>query len=333
MHRLFPIIVALVALVALVGCGGADDDGSGAPRDAPAPTRAGSGGDDVGTIGGASSSPGIGLAVVTSEQPFDDTVADLLAALEANPAITVIAEVDHAANASSVGLELPPTVEIFFGNPMLGTPLMQASRTVGIDLPQKLLVFERDGEVRLAWNTPAYLAARHGLDGVDDQLDAVGTALAMLADAAGGGADQLAPDAAVQLDTGAGLVSEAAVGDTSVAAATDRLRTAIEAQGNLTLVAEVDHAANASSVGLELPPTVELVFGNPTLGTPLMQAERTLAIDLPQRILIAEVDGEVAVTYNDPAYLAERHGIDPTTPELSTIASALDMLASVATGR
>jgi uncharacterized protein (DUF302 family) len=115
--------------------------------------------------------------------------------------------------------------------------------------------------------------------------------------------------------------------DGSVDAVVDRIRAAIE-NSPLTLVTTVDHAANAASVEADLPPTRLLIFGNPAVGTPLMQASRSVAIDLPQKMLVWADDGHVKVTYNDPAYLARRHGIDGQDDRLQQISAVLDGLAS-----
>lgn len=146
-----------------------------------------------------------------------------------------------------------------------------------------------------------------------DSVDS--TAASLLAD---GGADD-------------GLVTTESTG--SVAESVARVKEAIEEHEALGLMAEVDHAANAGTVDRDLPPTTVIVFGNPELGTPLMQASRTLAIDLPQKLLVMErEDGTVTVTYNDPAYLAERHGVEAETERLDTVADALSSLAAVAAG-
>ena len=122
--------------------------------------------------------------LVTRESPHDvaGTVARLEGALEAN-GLTVVATVDHSANAASAGLELPPTYLVIFGNPNAGTPLMQASRTIGIDLPQKMLVWEDAGIVYVAYNDPAYLAERHGLE-QGGGITNIAAALSGLAEAA-----------------------------------------------------------------------------------------------------------------------------------------------------
>ena len=112
-----------------------------------------------------------------------------------------------------------------------------------------------------------------------------------------------------------------------VDATVERLRALIEQKG-LTFFASVDHAANAANVGLELPPTVVVIFGNPNLGTPLMQAERTVAIDLPQKMLVWEAeDGQTWIAYNNPWYLKWRHGVADLSDTFRTIATALSQLA------
>lgn len=88
-----------------------------------------------------------------------------------------------------------------------------------------------------------------------------------------------------------------------------RLQAAFAEKG-LQVFALVDHSGEAEKVGLKMRPTKLLVFGSPKGGTPLMVAAPSLAIDLPLKVLVAEdAAGKVSVTYNDPQYLKERHGV------------------------
>lgn len=88
-----------------------------------------------------------------------------------------------------------------------------------------------------------------------------------------------------------------------------RLQAAFAAKG-LQVFAVVDHSGEAEKAGLKMRPTKVLIFGSPKAGTPLMVAAPSLAIDLPLRALVAEdAAGKVSVTYNDPEYLRERHGV------------------------
>lgn len=111
-------------------------------------------------------------------------------------------------------------------------------------------------------------------------------------------------------------------GGESVEGSVDCIEDAIEEAG-LLHVATIDHAENAASIGEELRPTTLLIFGNPEAGTPLMQENQSIGIDLPQKLLVWEdADGEVNVTYNDPTFLAARHGIDQDE-RIATIGEAL----------
>jgi uncharacterized protein (DUF302 family) len=106
---------------------------------------------------------------------------------------------------------------------------------------------------------------------------------------------------------GDGLVTLASVHD--FATTLRRLTQAVEAKG-LTIFASVDHAAGGARVGMTLRPTTVVVFGNATGGTPLMLAAQTAGIDLPLKALVWQgEDGGVRLSYNDPAWIAERHGI------------------------
>jgi len=108
-----------------------------------------------------------GLTTIKSNHAPDETMKRLEAAVRAK-GLTVFARIDHAGGASAVGLSLRPTEVLIFGNAKGGTPLMQAAQSIGIDLPLKALVRQdASGETWLSWNDPAWLAARHGLNGVD----------------------------------------------------------------------------------------------------------------------------------------------------------------------
>jgi uncharacterized protein (DUF302 family) len=88
-----------------------------------------------------------------------------------------------------------------------------------------------------------------------------------------------------------------------------KLKGILQAKG-VTLFALVDHSGEAERAGMKMPNTKLLIFGSPKAGTPLMIASPSIAIDLPLKILIAEdADGKVWVSYNDPAYLKNRHNL------------------------
>jgi uncharacterized protein (DUF302 family) len=111
----------------------------------------------------------------------------------------------------------------------------------------------------------------------------------------------------------------------------DRLETAIKAKG-MTVFARIDHAAGAAAVGLTLRPTEVLIFGNARGGTPLMQSVQTLGIDLPLKALVwQDTAGATWLSYNDPVWLAERHGLSGAEAPVGAMTAALDAVAKTAT--
>jgi uncharacterized protein (DUF302 family) len=100
----------------------------------------------------------------------------------------------------------------------------------------------------------------------------------------------------------------------------DKLKTILKSKA-VTLFALVDHSGEAEKVGMKMPPTKLLIFGNPKGGTPLMLAAPSVAIDLPLKILVAEdAEGKVWISYNSPDYLKERHGLPETlVPNIAVV--------------
>ena len=113
------------------------------------------------------------------------TTADRLESMLKQKGMTVFIRINHAQGAQKVGKELRPTELIIFGNPKIGTPLMQCARSVGIDLPQKALIWQDvQGQVWLSYNDPNYLVERHQITGCGEVIKKVGQALGNFAKAA-----------------------------------------------------------------------------------------------------------------------------------------------------
>ncbi|HET7888359.1 MAG TPA: DUF302 domain-containing protein [Bradyrhizobium sp.] len=109
-----------------------------------------------------------------------------------------------------------------------------------------------------------------------------------------------------------------------------RLEAAVKSKG-LTVFARIDHAEGAAAAGLELRPTEVLIFGNAKGGTPLMQAVQTIALDLPLKALVwQDASGETWLSWNDPAWLAARHGLGDPEAVVGKLSALLQDLANVA---
>lgn len=99
----------------------------------------------------------------------------------------------------------------------------------------------------------------------------------------------------------------------TVSATVDRLEKALKAR-EIAVFARIDHAAGAASVAMSLRPTELLIFGNPRGGTPLMQSNQTVGIDLPLKMLVwQDARGQVWLTYTDPIWFARRHQLSSAT--------------------
>jgi uncharacterized protein (DUF302 family) len=110
-----------------------------------------------------------------------------------------------------------------------------------------------------------------------------------------------------------------------------RIETGIKARG-MSVFARIDHAGLAAEAGLSLRPTEVILFGNPRGGTPLMQANQTIGIDLPLKALIwQDASDKTWVSYNEPDWLARRHGIGGADRVIGGMSSTLGAIVAEAT--
>jgi uncharacterized protein (DUF302 family) len=121
------------------------------------------------------------LTIVESRFSFKETGDRLTSELEKR-GIRIVARIDHAAGAKSIGLEMPPTEVIMFGNPKLGTPLMLAQPSVAIELPMKMLIWQdKGGKIMIGYTPASALKDRYQISGQDEALKTLEAALAGLA--------------------------------------------------------------------------------------------------------------------------------------------------------
>ena len=114
----------------------------------------------------------------------------------------------------------------------------------------------------------------------------------------------------------------------SVDQTVEKLKNILQSRG-VTLFALIDHSGEAEKVGMKMPPTKLLIFGNPKAGTPLLLAAPSAGIDLPLKTLVWEDEqGKVWVSYNSPDYLKQRHGFPE---ELVANIAVVETLAAKAT--
>src|SRR6266487_4385405 len=107
----------------------------------------------------------------------------------------------------------------------------------------------------------------------------------------------------------------------------DRLEAEIRAH-QMKVFARIDHAAGAAEAGLELRPTELIIFGNARGGTPLMQSVQTIGIDLPLKALVwQDAKGKTWLSYNEPSWIAQRHGVTNAESAVSKMTVALSAIS------
>lgn len=116
----------------------------------------------------------------------------------------------------------------------------------------------------------------------------------------------------------------------SVEKTADRFEAVLEKKG-MTQFARIEHSQAAGKVDVELRETTLILFGNPKVGSPLMKCEQSMAIDLPQKALIwKDAQNNVWISYNDPGYLAKRHGMKGCDKVLGKVKTALERMTGAA---
>ena len=112
----------------------------------------------------------------------------------------------------------------------------------------------------------------------------------------------------------------------------DQVEMVVKSKG-LTVFARVDHAAGAKEVSMTLAPTLLLIFGNAKGGTPLMQANQKVGIDLPLKVLAwQDSAGKTWLSYDDPQWIAQRHGLSHRVdPNVKALSGALAAISKEAT--
>lgn len=255
------------------------------------------------------------LITVTKDASVDVLAAELKSTIEAK-GFKIIADVNHSAGAAKVDMQLRATRTLIFGNPLGGTKLMQQNQTIGLDLPLKILIWEdENGHSNLSYFDGSTLTSRYGITQPEAVINKVNGALA-----------SFTGNAETTNQTTANIKSELISKQSNHSADSTfaRLKDIVSSKG-LTIMAEVPHDKAAISVDLDLRPTRTLIFGNPKIGTLLMQSNQEIGLDLPLKILVHETEkGDVFVSYFNANFLANRYSITDKDEVIAKVNGALN---------
>jgi len=271
------------------------------------------------------SAPGIDSIVLKDVSDVPGAVAELTAKLE-EQGFTIPLTINHSGAAASVGLELDPN-QVIYDRPKrrLEKQLLLKSHTIGLDLPLKFHVFEDKDGIKLAVNSIGYLIDRHQLSINDFVLRIT---------------DRLTGQFGTVADTGVETVQSSRSVDETVQALQDAI--VVNPDARIPLVLNyADRRENSNSKAFRnnrsgnknrsrLSPVL-IVFGNPKVGTLLMQANPEIGIDLPLEFLVWESrDGQVNISYNHPQFIAKRFDLKGQDARIEGISNALKALSAQA---
>ena len=218
--------------------------------------------------------------------------------------LKTIVVIDHSRLAEKEGVKMPPSVVTIYSDPKVDSALMKANPRVGLDLPQKILAFEADGKVRVAFPQANFLATRHGVTdkaALSLYQERVDLGLRGIA------AESLDPvtEKGVTRDFGiTDLVSDFEFDETI-----KRLKEAVMKQGDTVWFGEIDFHSIAAEEDVDLPRSTLLLFGGPKPGGVAMAKFPKLGLDaFCQKLLVYhDSKGKVRVIFNDIAKMAELH--------------------------
>lgn len=248
-------------------------------------------------------------------------VAEHLKKVLVTKGFTIMADIDHAKGAETVGLVLRPTRTLIFGNPKGGTLLMQQSQEIGIDLPLKLVVWEDEkGLIHTSYYNATTLVNRYGITQPEAVIDNVNNMFIALTGSSGKALDLIETNTTKEL-----IVKKTFL---NVEETFNKLKEIVRAKG-LQIMAEIPHDKGAAKVNLELRPTRVLVFGNPKIGTMFMQSNQEMALDLPFKVLVYQnKKGETLLSYHDATFLTNRYGITDKEAIVQKVNIALDAITN-----
>ena len=266
--------------------------------------------------------PGQGMDTIILENASDvsSAVAELTYELE-QQGFTIPLTVNHTVAATRVNLDLAP-IQVIFARPsrFLEKRLLRKSETIGLDLPMKFLVFEdSDGAVKLSVNTLGYLIDRHKIRIRDVALRLTSNLISQFASTDREQQGLLSVKSSQSVDDTVQALQDAITANPAV-----RIPLVLAYGNRNTRPGHERHQRSSSKL---------IVFGNPNVGTPLMQADPRIGIDLPLKFLVwKDKQGQVMVTYNDPHFIARRIDLQGQDARLDAISKTLNKLALAGAG-
>lgn len=264
--------------------------------------------------------PGLGVRHVESNFDFETTSLSLVELISTSPSLTLVESIDHSAAAAKVNLTLSPLQVVVVRSPANDGAILEQNSYAGLDLPHKIVVYQQQSTTFIGYNSKEYLTERYSLHSANSALDNVDSELQRIVETAAN--NMLSTDSLFPLDLHSvahspGLFDAHSLEDFDTT--WSMLMGRIEASP-ASIAFTINHSSDAGRSQL-------VVFGNPSLGTPLMQESSTTGIDLPLKILVVEYAGTVHMVTNTAEFLQRRHELS-NLPGLTTISTVVENFLS-----
>jgi uncharacterized protein (DUF302 family) len=233
----------------------------------------------------------------------------------------------HSENAAKNEIDLLPLATFLIHVPEAEIKLLQKNQLAALDLPLKISLFKNSkNQVYFSYSPTEFLSSRYDL-GRHKSLRKFKNLLTHKIEKAAG--NNSVNPGRIKLESEEGIVSVQSEDDFNTTQ--NRLIKNITAVPDLKLFKEIDYCKMADSAGLGLRPTMLFIFGNPAVGSVLMQENPQIGLELPVKILLwRDEAGKVVLSYNDPAWLAKRFRIDTDLKELGKMTALLRKITTSA---
>lgn len=264
-----------------------------------------------------------GFVHFSSTKPAEAIYTDFLAILQSNPGVQIIGSLDHQANATNAGLDLPFSKVIYLYNKHIASQLIAENPLAGLDMPTRISFYDHSNSSNIQLFHESYYISKFNLTKSISNAESASKVFSKVLESLLGEAE----NSPIQLNKNEGITEKEAVGDFETVA--KKIVSSIANHPKVDLFFVIDHQHIAKENGIELPPSLLLFFGNASTGTQLMLDTPSMAFDLPLKLLVfQDTDGTTKIAYNDMKSIFERHQFSPI--EASTeMNNLLDKLTSI----
>lgn len=264
-----------------------------------------------------------GFVHFSSNKPSESIYKEFLAILQSNPGVQIIGSLDHQANATNAGLEMPFSKVIYLYNKHIASQLIAENPLAGLDVPTRILFYDIKNSSHIQLFHESYYISKFNLNSSIPNAESASRVFSKVLETI----INEGTSSPIQLKQNEGITEKKANSDFETVA--KKIVTSIANHPKVDLFFVIDHQNIAKEHGIELPPSLLLFFGNASTGTQLMLETPSLAFDLPLKILVfQDTDGTTKIAYNNMKSIFERHQFSSFDAS-SELTKLLDTLTSL----